>query len=213
MYLPKHFEETRVDVVHALLRERPFATLVTNGEAGLTANHMPMEFLPEPAPHGQLRFHVARNNPVWRELAANPEALAIFHGPEAYITPSWYPEKQETGKVVPTWNYAVVHAKGTVRVMDDPAWLRTHLERLVNQQEAAFAKPWKVSDAPPEYTSRMIEMIVGMEFSIMTLQAKWKVSQNRAAPDREGVAAGLREGTRPGDLTMAELVAKAQGPV
>ena len=206
MYLPKHFEEARIETIHALLRERPFATLATSGAEGLTANHVPMEYSPEPAPHGVLRFHVARMNPLWQELVAQPQALAVFQGPEAYITPAWYPEKQSTGKVVPTWNYTIVHAKGRVAVKDDPVWLRAHLERLVNQQEAGSTQPWKVSDAPEDYTGRLLNAIVGLELTIESLQGKWKVSQNRAGADREGVVAGLRQRGKGDDLAMADLV-------
>lgn len=212
MYLPRHFEPARPDAVAALIRSRPFATLVTHGPDGLTADHVPMEFLPGEGAHGLLRFHVARMNPVWQALAARPEALAIFQGPEAYITPSWYPEKQATGKVVPTWNYAIVHARGMVRVVEDPAWLRTHLEHLVDAQEAALPQPWKVDDAPRDYTDKLVGMIVGLELAISSIQAKWKVSQNRAKSDREGVAAGLRARNLADDAEMAALVDPAPQP-
>lgn len=156
MYIPKHFDEPSVDIQHALMRERPLATLVTLASGGLDANHVPLHLSADPAPFGTLRGHVARANPVWRDLVAGVEALAIFHGPEAYVTPSWYPTKVETGRAVPTWNYAVVHAGGTLRVIDDPAWLRGHLDALTEHNEATFPKPWRVADAPDDYINAMI---------------------------------------------------------
>ena len=129
MYLPAHFEETRSEVLHALMRDHPFATLIAHGADGLAAHHLPLHFAPEVAPMGALQGHVARANPLWRE-SANAEVLVIFHGPQAYVTPSWYATKREHGKAVPTWNYAVVHAHGRLRTLDDPAWLRGQLETL-----------------------------------------------------------------------------------
>lgn len=124
MYLPSHFEETRIDVMHQLIRERPLATLVTLGADGLSANHIPFELDSAPAPLGALRCHVARANPVWRDFSAATEALVIFHGPQVYISPSWYETKKRSGEVVPTYNYAVVHAYGRLNVIDDRDWLR-----------------------------------------------------------------------------------------
>ena len=128
MYIPKHFEEPRIDVLHELIRARPLATLITLSSNGINANHIPLHIFMEPTPYGTLRGHVARLNPVWNDFHTEVEVLAIFHGPDSYITPSWYPTKKETGKVVPTWNYAVVHAYGTMRVIEDPVWLRTLLK-------------------------------------------------------------------------------------
>ncbi|HEX7045321.1 MAG TPA: FMN-binding negative transcriptional regulator, partial [Burkholderiales bacterium] len=130
MHVPKHFEETRIDVLHAFIRAHPFATLITLSADGLEANHLPLVFDSEPAPLGTLRGHVARANPVWQHYRPDVDALAVFHGPHAYISPGWYPSKRETGKVVPTWNYVVVHAHGPLRVVEDRAWLRSHLETL-----------------------------------------------------------------------------------
>ena len=141
MYIPKHFAEPRVDVLHQLIRTRSLSTLVTLSSSGLNANHIPLHLSPEPSPFGTLRGHVARANPIWNDLNKDLEALAIFHVPDAYVTPSWYPSKVETGKVVPTWNYAVAHAYGTLRVVDDPTWLRCHLEELTAHNEAAFSEP------------------------------------------------------------------------
>lgn len=192
MYVPKHFDEPRVEVMHELIRERPLSTLVTLTARGLEANHIPLLLDAEPGPFGTLRGHVARGNPIWKDFNAGIEALAIFSGPESYITPSWYPGKKVDGKVVPTWNYAVAHAKGTLRVHDDAAWLRAHLEKLVDFNESRLHAPWKVSDAPEDYVQKMITAIVGIEIPIRSLTGKWKMSQNRTAVDRTSVSAGLR---------------------
>ena len=151
MYIPKHFAEPRVDVLHELIRAHPLSTLVTLASSGLNANHIPLHLSHEPSPFGTLRGHVARANPIWNDIADDVEALAIFHGPDVYVTPSWYPTKAETGRVVPTWNYVVAHAYGTLRVADDPAWVRAHLEALTAQNERAFAQPWRLEDAPPDF--------------------------------------------------------------
>jgi transcriptional regulator len=207
MYLPTHFEETRVEVLHDLIRACPLGALVTQTAGGLDANHVPFEIDPDPAPFGTLRGHVARANPVWREAA--PEVLVIFQGPSAYISPAWYPTKAETGKVVPTWNYAVVHAHGRLRVIDDRAWLRAFVERLTARHEAARPEPWHVTDAPADYIDSMAGAIVGMEIPVARLVGKWKVSQNRGPADREGVVAGLLREGGPAAAAMAELVRRA----
>jgi transcriptional regulator len=205
MYLPPHFEETRTEALHQLMRARPLATLVTPAGAGVEANHIPL-LVCAGGEFGLLRGHVARANPLWRD-ADGAAALAIFHGPQAYVTPSWYPTKREHGQAVPTWNYAVAHARGRLRVIDDPVWVRAQVEALTAQQESAFAAPWAVADAPADYIDRMLGAVVGIEIAIESLQGKWKVSQNQPAPNRAGVAAGLRGDG--GDLAMAELVARS----
>jgi transcriptional regulator len=207
MYTPKHFEEPRIEVMHELMRARPLATLVTLTSGGLNANHIPLHLLDAPAPFGTLRGHVARANPLWSDFAADVEVLAIFHGPDSYITPSWYATKQETGKVVPTWNYAVVHACGKLRVIDDAAWVRAQLEALTAHNEANFSKPWSVSDAPREYTDKLIETIVGIEIVVTRLTGKWKVSQNQPAKNQAGVIAGLNNSGLHDAEAMAALVA------
>jgi transcriptional regulator len=209
MYVPSHFEETRVDVLHQLVRDRPLAVLVTHTAAGLEANHVPMEFDPEPAPLGTLRGHVSRANSVWQTVSPAVEALAIFQGPDHYITPAWYATKRDTGKVVPTWNYAVVHAYGSLRIMDDPVWLRALVERLTNRHEAERPEPWRVTDAPADYIAAMVRAIVGIELPITRLVGKWKVSQNKSAPDRAGVADGLQAAGEPDAAAMAELVRRS----
>ena len=147
MYVPSHFQEPRIEVLHEQICACPFATLVTMSSGGINANHIPLHLSKESGQYGTLRGHVARSNPVWSDLVNDIEALAIFQGPDSYITPSWYPTKQEHGKVVPTWNYAVVHAYGALRIIDDPVWLRNQLEILVAQHEAKFNEPWAIAES------------------------------------------------------------------
>ena len=206
MYIPKQFEEPRIDVMHELIRARPLATLVTLSARGLNANHIPLHLLESPAPLGTLQGHVARANPILGNLEKNTEVLAVFHGPDAYITPSWYATKKETGKVVPTWNYAVVHAYGYMRVVDDASWLRTHLEALTTHNEASFAEPWAVSDAPHEFTEKLIGNIIGFEMVITRLSGKWKVSQNQPQQNQASVIEGLKASGQQESSAMAALV-------
>ena len=206
MYIAKHFEETRVEVMHELIRSRPLASLVTLSSSGLNANHIPLYLSDSPAPYGSLRGHVARANSILEDLNKEGESLAIFHGPDTYITPSWYPTKQETGKVVPTWNYAVVHAYGVLRVVDDAQWLRAQLESLTAHNEADFAQPWAVSDAPEEHVTRLMGSIIGVEMVITRLLGKWKVSQNQPAQNQAGVVAGLKASSVPDAQAMVALV-------
>ncbi len=207
MYQPAAFAEERVEVLHALIRAHPFATLITCAAGVPEANHLPLLIDPQPTPHGTLRGHVARANPLWQEKHAGREALVIFQGPQTYVTPSWYATKRETGKVVPTWNYAVVHAHGPLIIHDDPAWLRNLVSRLTVQQEAPLLQPWGIADAPPAYIEQMLKAIVGIEIPIARLEGKWKVSQNRSATDREGVVVGLQARGDAQSLDMADMVA------
>ena len=206
MYIPRHFEETRVDVLHQLMRAEPFGALVTLGRDGLEANHLPFELDTDAGPLGTLRGHVSRANAVSRLTSADVEALAIFQGPQRYVTPSWYPTKAETGKVVPTWNYVVVHAYGPLRFIDDPAWLLAHVERLTERHEADRERPWQVSDAPEDYIAGLVRGIVGFELPVSRLAGKWKVSQNRGDADRAGVTTGLRADADPASTVMADLI-------
>lgn len=208
MYRPSHFEESRMKVLHQLIRDHPFGMLVTLGQDGLNANHIPFELDPAAGPFGTLRAHVARANPVWHDFSAELEVLAVLQGAQSYVSPSWYPGKQENGKVVPTWNYIVVHAYGPMRIVEDPVWLRGLVERLTQRYEAGRAEPWKVADAPADYIEKMLSAIVGIEIPITKLVGKWKVSQNRSAADREGVARGLREVEDVNAIAMAEVVAQ-----
>lgn len=207
MYLPRHFLPPDADAPQQLMRAHPLATIVVNGDGGLVANHIPLLWLPAPDAPGLLRGHVARANPLWRQLgAAGQPALAIFHGPEAYISPSWYPSKRQTGKVVPTWNYAAVHAHGHLRAIDDPQWVRGLVADLTAQHEDKRSEPWSIDDAPADYVDAMACAIVGIEMSIERLEGKWKASQNQPEANRLGVEQGLRED---GATESAELVRRS----
>jgi transcriptional regulator len=188
MYNPPHFREERPDRLHRAIREIAFATLVAQGRNGIVANHLPLLL---DAERGVLRGHVARANPLWQEARGDCEALAIFLGPDAYITPSWYATKAETGKVVPTWNYLTVHARGPLEFFDDAARLRALVSDLTDRHEGARPRSWAIGDAPAGYIDTMLRAIVGVELSIASLEGKWKMSQNRDEADREGVRAGL----------------------
>jgi transcriptional regulator len=191
MYMPQQFAETRPEVLHELMKSHPLSTFVVVADGELVANHIPLLLDATRGEHGTLYGHVSRSNPVWRHFGSPVDAIAIFQGPQAYITPNWYPSKQADGKVVPTWDYAVVHAYGQPRVIEDKAWLLAHVTQLTGQHEAGRAAPWHVSDAPTDYIEQMLKGIVGIEMPITRVLGKWKVSQNRKVPDRLGVAAGL----------------------
>jgi len=191
LYIPPLFKEDRIDVMHGAIRRAGLATLVTLTADGLIASHVPMLLDPEPAPYGTLLGHVARPNPQARGAVPGVQALAIFQGPDAYVTPSWYATKRENGKVVPTWNYIAIHAYGEVEFFDAADRLRAIVTLLTEQQEAARAEPWAVSDAPANYIEGMLKGIVGFALPIARLEGKWKMSQNRPAADRAGVVAGL----------------------
>jgi transcriptional regulator len=205
MYIPRANQEDRVPVLHKLMEDQPLASLITLGSSGLFASHIPM-VLEQNGALGLLKCHVSRANTQWRDHSPTVQALAIFSGPQHYITPTWYPEKQETGKVVPTWNYVVVHAYGFLKVIEDSEWLRAHLKKLTSIHEAASPVPWKISDAPADYISSQIKGIVGLEMTIDRLEGKWKVSQNRSERDREAVASGLADLNTPESLAMKALV-------
>ncbi len=190
MYIPPLFNEDRIDVLHDAIRRTGLATLVTLTADGLIASHVPMLLDPDPSPYGTLIGHVARPNPQAR--GAIGEALAIFQGPEAYITPSWYATKRATGKVVPTWNYVTIHAYGTVEFFADRERLRDVVTRLTEREETPRAEPWAVTDAPADFIDGMLKGIVGFALPITRLEGKWKMSQNRPAEDQAGVVAGLQ---------------------
>ena len=185
MYLPPHFREQRLEVLHSLMRAHPLAALITHGPGGLDANHIPL--LPDPDTQ-VLRGHLARSNPQWQNLVAGTEALAIFQGPSAYVSPNWYPTKQETGRAVPTWNYAVVHVWGELTVYSEPARLLSFLEQLTAEHEATEPVPWRPADAPAAYIEGQLRAIVGIELRITRLEGKWKMSQNQPPANQEGVA-------------------------
>jgi transcriptional regulator len=206
VYNPAAFQETRPEILAAAISEHPLAALVTAGGAGLAASHIPMLYTPGDAPGGILRGHMARANPHWRDAVTPCDALAIFSGPQHYISPNWYPAKQVDGKVVPTWNYIVVHAHGTLAIHDDPQWLLEIVNDLTDRHEAASPTPWRVGDAPPEYVQNLLKAIVGIELTITRLEGKWKLSQNRSQPDRDGVAAGLNALGAPEAGKLAKFV-------
>lgn len=209
MYTPKHFEETRIETLRELIAARPLATVVTTTARGIDANPIPLLWRDDGSAHGALIGHVARANPMWREHRPEAEVLAIFHGPEAYVTPAWYPTKAETGKAVPTWNYVVVQARGRMRVIEDRAWLRAQVEALTARMEAGRVSPWGLADAPADYIEAMLSAIVGIEIAIGDLVGKWKTSQNQPARNQDGVVAGLEAAADDSDAhVMARLVAE-----
>ncbi|MES2129859.1 MAG: FMN-binding negative transcriptional regulator [Pseudomonadota bacterium] len=189
MYAPKHFDEARTDVLHGLVHDHPLGTLVLHGADGLCADLLPFEIAgPTPeAPFGTLRAHVARANPLWQRTGS--EVLAIFQGPSAYISPALYEDKPVHGKVVPTWNYAVVQAHGTLRAIEDPAWILAFLTGLTARHESTRAAPWAVGDAPAGYIDKLLGAIVGIEIALTRIEGKWKMSQNRSAADRATIEA------------------------
>jgi transcriptional regulator len=211
MYLPKHFETTDIATLHAFIRQYPFAALVTRSADDLTANHIPFMLDSAPAPYGTLLGHVARANPVWRS-ASDDDVLVIFQGPNAFISPSWYPTKQETGQVVPTWNYAVAHVYGRITVHDNAAWVRSHVEALTHVHEDTRETPWHVTDAPADYIDRLVLGIVGIEIPIGRVLGKWKMSQNRSDEDRRGVVEGLCGEQSADARATSSFVAAAQRP-
>jgi transcriptional regulator len=206
MFVPDHFKLGGVDEQHALMRAYPFATLITTSDAGYEVTHLPTVLKSE-GELGLVECHVSRANPHWRTIAAGARALLIYSGPQAYITPNWYPSKAAHGKAVPTWNYAVVHAHGVAEIVDDRNWLVRHVGELTDQQEAGAAEPWATSDAPGNYIEVMARGIVGMRFTVDRLEGKSKMSQNRELPDRDGVVAGLRARGAEGDAEIADRVA------
>ena len=206
MYLPAHFAESRAEVLHALIRSHPLGLLVTqNGDGSIAANDIPfvLDASDDGSP-GVLRAHVARANPLWRTARGDVESLVVFQGPHGYVSPAWYPGKAEHGKVVPTWNYVVVQARGALHAIDDRGWLRAFVTRLTDRHEGPRPAPWAVTDAPADYVDTMLGAIVGIEMPVTSLVGKWKVSQNRPAADREGVAQGLDR--EHGDPALAAAV-------
>lgn len=204
MYMPPAFREERIEVLHAAIREAGLATLVTLTDEGLIASHVPLLLDPAPAPYGTLIGHLASPNLQATHSVADVQALAIFQGPDVYVTPNWYATKRETGKVVPTWNYVAIHAYGSIRFFHEPARLLEIVTRLTERHENPRAQPWAVADAPADFVGGMLRGIIGFEIPIARLQGKWKMSQNRPQADRAGVIAGL---TEEGREDIAVLVA------
>ena len=206
MYQPEHHREDDLGVQHALIRAHPLGLLVTVGAGGLEANPIPFVLDASAGARGVLKGHLARANRQWRDFDPSVATLVVFQGADAYITPSWYATKVETGKVVPTWNYAIVQAFGALRVIEDADWLRAQVDALTRAREEMRPQPWQVSDAPAPFVAAMLRGIVGIEIEIARIEGKWKVSQNRPESDRDGVVAGLREEGSAEAEPMAGLV-------
>ena len=205
MYQPSHFKEENADTLARCIHDHPFATLVVTGADGPVANHLPMLLDTEA---NKLVGHVARANPLWRDYAAGTPALAIFSGPQAYVSPSWYASKRETGKVVPTWNYVAIHAYGPLELIDDPAHAREHIAQLTERHERGQPVPWATGDAPEDFIATLVRAIIGFRLPIKRLEGKWKLGQNRSLPDRIGVASGLAEAGRPDMAALAPAFAE-----
>lgn len=208
MYQPAHHREESLGVQHELIHANPLGTLITLSAEGLNANPVPFLLDETVRPCGLLRAHVARANPQWRDYDPSVAALVIFQGPQAYISPSWYKTKTETGKVVPTWNYVTVQAYGRMTIIEDRAWLLRQVTALTDHMERGRAHPWSVADAPAPFIEAMLDQIVGIEIPIERIEGKWKLSQNRPQADRDGVAAGLSASPDGAQRAVAKLIAE-----
>lgn len=207
MYVPNHFQEDDKEKLRQYIRDYGFGLLIIADDDGIEANHLPFYLsCEEGSSLGHLHCHVARNNPVWQRILKRSRVLAVFQGPDAYVSPSWYPTKEETGRVVPTWNYLAVHAEGNARVVEDSAWLNQHLRQLTDQHEWGMDEPWSVDDAPPDYTERLAQAVVGVEIEIEALTGKLKASQNQPERNRIGVRANLEGGDGAHSHAMAKLI-------
>jgi transcriptional regulator len=205
MYQPPHFREENLSVQQALIRAHPLGMLITAGDGGLLANPVPFHLDAGASANGTLQLHLARANAQWKDIRDGAPVLAVFQGADSYVTPSWYQTKQETGKVVPTWNYAIVQARGPARIIEDAEWLLAQINAITTRHEGERAAPWAVSDAPDDFIRAQLKGIVGIEIEITAIEGKWKVSQNRPAGDRKGVAEGLqKDGTAPEMLELVE---------
>lgn len=210
MYIPADFNESRTDILHAHIAQHPFGTLITHGKSGLDANHLPFELAASEGAWGVLRAHVARANPVWREVENGDEVLVVFRAGDAYISPNWYPSKHESHRQVPTWNYIVVHAYGRIVVHDDENYVRGVIARLTRTHEASQPEPWKMGDAPKDYIDTLLKSIVGLQIDITRLVGKSKLGQNKEARDIQGAAEALRacEHADIGDAMLDALARK-----
>ena len=210
MYVPTHFDESRTEVLHDLIKQHPFGMLVTHGASGLDANHIPFELNPEAGKMSVLSAHVARANPVWQDVANGDEVLVVFRAADAYVSPNWYPSKHEFHKQVPTWNYMVVHAYGRITIRDDERFVRGVVARLTRTHEASQAAPWKMADSSKEFIDTMLKAIVGLEIEITRLVGKSKLSQNKEVRDIRSAGETLKaQGDHEiGDAMLACAVAK-----
>tara|TARA_X000000950_G_scaffold113252_1_gene142520 strand:- start:370 stop:1044 length:675 start_codon:yes stop_codon:yes gene_type:complete len=206
MHTSKQFRQDDVETIRSLVAANPLGTLVTNAHGDLVGNHIPFQWVDDQR-NGTLEGHVARANPVWCDIDSNSEVLVVFSGVDAYISPSWYPSKARDARVVPTWNYSAVHIYGHPQAIHDPEWLKAHVTRLTDRQEASFAEPWSVADAPPDYTNALVNAIVGLQISVTRIEGKWKFSQNRNDEDRAGVVAGLLRQNDSNARSMAREIA------
>ena len=210
MYQPAHFVEQDADTLLALMKAHPLATLVRGG-AELGADILPLE-VDRVGDGWRVTGHVARANPLWREADGQP-VLLVFQGPQAYVSPNWYPSKFQHGKAVPTWNYAMVQVHGTLRAIEDAEWLRAFVTRLTERHEGGRAVPWHVSDAPADYIDTMLKAIVGIEIEVTRVEGKFKLSQNRSAEDRTGVVLGLESDASQDRQPEADALAQAMQAV
>jgi transcriptional regulator len=210
MYEPLPHRQDDIEAQHALIRSHPLGLLISHGAQGLEANSIPFLIDPAASRLGTLQAHMARANGQWRALSEADEVLVIFQGADHYITPSWYATKRETGRVVPTWNYVMVQARGRPRVIEDAVWLRAQIEALTRSQEGRRAAPWAVGDAPEPFVDALIKAIVGLEVEITHIAGKWKASQNRPAADRAGVIAGLQATGDEASLAMASIMRESE---
>lgn len=207
MYVPSHFKEDDTGKLQQYIRDYGFGLLIVADDGGIEANHVPFYLSSEQGGTlGQLQCHLARSNPVWQRLHDGARVLAVFQGPDAYVSPSWYETKADTGRVVPTWNYLAVHAEGSARIIEDSTWLKHHLHRLTDQHEASMSNPWSVDDAPTDFTERLVKAIVGVEIKIEVLTGKLKASQNQPEKNRAGVKAGLEAEEGAHNRAMAKFI-------
>lgn len=207
MYQPPHFRETDLAVQHALIRAHPLGLLITAGAKGPVANPLPFHLDATLSEKGTLQVHLAKANRQWRDIEAGAPVLIVFQGADSYVTLSWYATKQETGKVVPTWNYAIVQVRGKARVIRDAGWLRMQVGKLTGAHEGKRSAPWEVGDAPADFVAAQLKGIIGVEIEITDIDGKWKVSQNRPEADIAGVSGGLRDPLEPhANADMAGLV-------
>ncbi|MFO0913053.1 MAG: FMN-binding negative transcriptional regulator [Pirellulales bacterium] len=205
-YVPAAFRVDDPDSLHQLIHDYPFGCWITLAGGELVANHLPWYLEVDRGPQGTLLGHVARANPIWQAMQSDSESLVVFQGPSAYVSPNWYPSKAEHGRVVPTWNYAVVHAYGRPAIVHDESRVRTYLERLTERHEAGLAESWQVNDAPADFLAGLLQAIVAIELPVARIIGKWKLSQNRSVEDRRGVIGGLREQSQGSGWAMAELM-------
>jgi len=211
MYQPAAFREDDLATQHGIIRAHPLGLLISSGPAGILANPVPFVLYDE-GPFGTLRAHLSRGNGQRQALETAPDVLVVFQGVDRYVTPSWYETKKETGKVVPTWNYVMAQARGSVALHHDAEWLHAQVSRLSEDHEADRPKPWAVTDAPEPYVASQLKGIVGVEIALTSIEAKIKVSQNRPAADREGVLSGLAQEADPASLAMAALLSERHKP-